>query len=1455
MLHKSPSSLNRRRRPGRFPSLSLLFLLICSLCADVGLNIIHPSASYAAAPRKSVLSGLPDLSIKLMHDGSDTQKPGQPIIYHVMVCNEGSDAATGLIRVHFSTTGLNFTPLLASSNDSAWNFQNGPGVLDAFYNGSIPAANGSTPTCVGTIDIHLDFLDLSVQRIDATATVFSMFDPNSANDTATSTITFIDSPDLSNRLTHTRGNTFVPGQTVTFSDKICNVKGNLLAGSSVSTTVTVPTGFSDVTASGTSDWKLLVDTATSPSTITATYQGSGLPLNNSQCLPDFIFTGKVAGTASGSLSISSVVTTPDDLNLNNNTATDSVTAQIPDLSVKEIHDGGNTYQIGQTVVYHLQVCNLGSGATNAPTTVTFNVPAGYDNLKVFSVDPGWNINMGSSGGTTPAQITVLYNGFIAGGGLGCLAPIDVVGTLNTAAAPSVVTSVTVDTQGDINTSNNTDSNTIAIAAQPDLNSTLSHTGGNSFTPGQKVNFTDRICNVAGSGAVLPGSQIVVSLIFPSSFTNVQSTSSPDWSFSSDGKNVTYRGNGLPLADNKCLPDISFVAAMNGLSPTGTVFTFSSTVNTQGDANPANNTSTDALNIAFPDLSVNETHDGGNSFQVGQKVTYHLAVCNLGAGPTLGASSLIFVLPPGFENMSLTSSDSNWSFDPPNPSSSPITITGIYKAAIAAASGTTPTCVGTVDVSGTLNSQAAPILDTPVQISVPADTNQANDRDSNSVSLISGPDLTNELTNAGNSLVQPGDTLTFSDKICNAAGSGQVLQGSPVNATITVPKGFTNVTATDTADWKFSVDTATSPSLVTATYRGVALPLNGGDCLATFSFTGNVATDASGALTLSSEVATPSDSDPADNVSTNAVTVVLPDLSIKQTHDGGDAFQFGQQVTYHLEVCNVGSGATTVGTTVTFTIPTGYDNLAATSQETGWQIAVDHTTSPATVTATYAGQLARNVCLNTIDVTGTLTTAAADQVTTQATVATTGDSDSSNNSDSNTISTPPTPDLTISKTHEGGNSFTVGNTMTYKLTVENKPDAGNTTGVITVTDQIPAGFENLKVTTPVGSGWTASLDHTTSPATLTATNHQVLHGDGVLAAITVSGRLTKAGVGSGKVRDTLANTAIVATAGDNNALNDSSTDTIEVGLQPTLSLLKDHRGTASYFVGQKITYLLRVSSDKNAGPVFGDNQLSVTDAIPVGLTDVSAKGKDWKVVVNVKNGRATVSATYSGSFQIAPGTTLSDIEITGKLTAQAVGTFRNAAVLKFPYGVSKLINDGATTVKVKKTPKLPAVGSDPLGQPVPNSLEIFNKQLGKLVISSISVSAPIEQVGILKDGSMNAPTVNQWTGAGLLQDGVQAGGDGNVVIDGHLDRSSGAPAVFWDLHTLKQGQIISIERPGQKTVSYKVDSLRYYTPEKAPDEQIFGDGSRNTLTLITCAGDWVPQRHETTLRLVVSAHQI
>ena len=165
-----------------------------------------------------------------------------------------------------------------------------------------------------------------------------------------------------------------------------------------------------------------------------------------------------------------------------------------------------------------------------------------------------------------------------------------------------------------------------------------------------------------------------------------------------------------------------------------------------------------------------------------------------------------------------------------------------------------------------------------------------------------------------------------------------------------------------------------------------------------------------------------------------------------------------------------------------------------------------------------------------------------------------------------------------------------------------------------------------------------------------------------------------------------------------------------------------------------------------------------------------------------------------------------------------------------------------TDSVKPTPTTHPVIASPTATPV--------DQPARLVIPAIHLDAAVETVGLQASGDLDTPQEHPLDDVGWYSMGPQPGAVGSAVIDGHLDRPGGAPAVFWYLNDLQIGDDVMVLSSDGKTLHFRVTRVQAYPPNAAPLQAIFGDMSGNYLNLITCAGYWIPSEHQTTQRLVV-----
>jgi sortase A len=136
-------------------------------------------------------------------------------------------------------------------------------------------------------------------------------------------------------------------------------------------------------------------------------------------------------------------------------------------------------------------------------------------------------------------------------------------------------------------------------------------------------------------------------------------------------------------------------------------------------------------------------------------------------------------------------------------------------------------------------------------------------------------------------------------------------------------------------------------------------------------------------------------------------------------------------------------------------------------------------------------------------------------------------------------------------------------------------------------------------------------------------------------------------------------------------------------------------------------------------------------------------------------------------------------------------------------------------------------------PSPSPRVIGNPQ--SVTIPKIAVSAVIEPVAMDSEGRMDIPKRNE--DVAWFQPGFKPGESGSAVLAGHLDTSTGAPAVFWDLSKLEAGDEIIVSDDRGKNYRFVVSGKATYKYDKVPVQEVFGKSGEATLNLITCQGSW------------------
>jgi sortase (surface protein transpeptidase) len=120
------------------------------------------------------------------------------------------------------------------------------------------------------------------------------------------------------------------------------------------------------------------------------------------------------------------------------------------------------------------------------------------------------------------------------------------------------------------------------------------------------------------------------------------------------------------------------------------------------------------------------------------------------------------------------------------------------------------------------------------------------------------------------------------------------------------------------------------------------------------------------------------------------------------------------------------------------------------------------------------------------------------------------------------------------------------------------------------------------------------------------------------------------------------------------------------------------------------------------------------------------------------------------------------------------------------------------------------------------------------IPAIGVTSRLIGLGLNRNGTVEVPADPGV--AGWYRLGTRPGSLGSAVILGHVD-SVGGPAVFYDLRTLGQGDVVDVRTAGGGSERFRVQSVRVYPNDEFPAQRVYAAQGRRVLNLVTCGGEY------------------
>jgi len=623
------------------------------------------------------------------------------------------------------------------------------------------------------------------------------------------------------------------------------------------------------------------------------------------------------------------------------------------------------------------------------------------------------------------------------------------------------------------------------------------------------------------------------------------------------------------------------------------------------------------------------------------------------------------------------------------------------------------------------------------------------------------------TNTGANSATVGDTVHWDLAVTNNGPSS-----SAAGATVTdaVPAGLTGVTASGSG-WSCSVNA----NLVSCTYNAT---LASGVSAPAIHVAGTVSSSLANDPSVKNTACVKRYSEDTAVCADSTIPLTpTSDLGIVKTTTT-PVVTTGGAVSFKFVVTNNGPSTQAAGFTVTDPIPAGLGSVSVTPTDGTTTCAVN----AGKITCTYGAALA-NGAHSDVTVTAVATAVPAQGSTATITntacivsVPSRNDKNTDNNCSTATVTVNPQVTLVMNKSVSPTSGATVGDQLTYTLSVKNSGPSA--TSKIHFTDTFDAGLVSLSL--GAHANWNCSL-----------------------VAQALSCDWQGGSVASGSTTSTVTVTAVVGSAladspsVDNKACTDvdaqdttNGCTTVTTRLVPKYSLtIHKSQEPGTVAVGGTVTYDLTVT---NVGPSKAATGFTVSDQVPGVFTGVSASGTNWDCSVTAN----LVSCTWTGSaLPVGPVDPASIIKVVGTVSPSGANhdpVLNTACVLPATSitttsALSAVLQTGCDTV----TTTFPTGGLTLGKTNTPNAstpLEGFGGTI--TYVLTATASGNVDQTGVVVsdtvpgyDGSLGSLKTTLVPGSAVCVDGSGSGAAvvpcaGPVVVLNHV--------ISWPLGTIKAG---------------------------------------------------------------------
>ena len=1263
---------------------------------------VDPSTAGDDLEESVVVNDAADLvTVKTLASGDSTPDEGGTVTFQIEVTNNGIAQATSV-----SLTDLLPAGLTATVNNGVVSQGSYDSVSGLFNIGTLNQGASAILTLEGTVDVGQGGNTITNTT---TAAAGDQFDPSTAGDDLEETVVVNDFADLVTVKTLISGDsTPDEGETVTFQIEITN--NGLAQATTVSLTDLLPAGLTATAFNG-------IVTQGSYDSVSGIFDIGTL---NQGASARLTLEG-VVDVGQGGNTITNVTTAATGDQTDLSTAGDDleeavVVNNVADLvTVKTLASGDSTPDEGGLVTFQIEVTNNGVAQATSVSLMDL-LPTG-----LTATANNGNVTQGSYD-----SVSGLFDiGTLA---QGASATLTLQGTVDVGQGGNTITNITTAAAGDQfdpSTAGDDLEETVVVNDFADLVTVKTLASADS-TPaeGDTVTFQIEITNNGAAQAT----NVTLTDLLPTGLTATTFNGGVSQGIYDAATGIFTVGTLAPNA----VATLTLQGTVD-VGQGGSTITNVTTAATGDQTDPS--TAGDDLDETvvveeLANLITVKTLASGNSTPAeGDTVIFEIEVTN--AGPnTATRVSLSDLLPSGLTATPANGGITQGTYEP---------VFGLWDiGTLANGASATLTLAGTVDAgSGGVtitNVTTAAVGDQP-------DPTTVGDDLSESVGSINDADLVTVKTLAsGDATPDEGDIVTFEILVTNNGAA----QATNVSLSDSLPTGITYTSNTTSqgsyslATGLWTIGTLESGTSATITLTGTVNVGEGGNTIT------NITTAATGDQ--------PDPSTAGDDLEEAVVVNDAADLVTVKTLISGDSTPAeGDTITFQIEVTNNG-GAQATNVSLTDSIPAGF-TLTGNTTTQGTYAGGDWTIGTLDVGTTA-----------TITLTGTIDVGEAGNTITNVTTAATGDQvDPSTVGDdlNESVVVENTTDLVTVKTLASGNSSpSVGETVTFEITVTNAGSAQATS--VDLTDRLPAGLTATVNNGGITQGTYNAVSGLWTIGTL---------ANGASATLTIEGV-----VDAGQDGNVITNTTTAATGDqvDPSTVGDDLEEAVAVGI-PAADLVTVKTlasGDATPDEGDIVTYEIAVT---NNGPDAATN-VSLTDLLPSGLTATANNGTGvisgayddatglWTIGTLASG--ATATLTLEGTVDVGEGgNTITNI------TTAAAGDQVDPSTVGDDLEESVVVNDAADLVTVKTLASGDATPAE--GDTVTFQIDVTNNGGAQATNVSLTDSLP---AGItLTGGTVSQGSYDTTTGVfdiGTLNVGETA----TITLIGTVDVGEGGNTI-------------------------------------------------------------------------------